>query len=151
MWVLNGPLSWGHTRVSSFPYLSSSSFSTARWSNMFLSFSWAISSTTALQKEHKWARVAADLALPAAPSERGENTASQVVLLAQAVSPALGAWGKGRKSMNLRPVLQKGGTDEMVPSIKCLPCKYKDLSWSSRFHFKKKKRPAVASCLSSHH
>lgn len=37
--------------LPSFTYLASSSFSIARWSNMFLSFSWAISSTRALGKE----------------------------------------------------------------------------------------------------
>lgn len=57
VWVLAPILGLYLEVFPAFPYLASSSFSMARWSKTFLSFSWAISSTRALEKEHRWPMV----------------------------------------------------------------------------------------------
>lgn len=72
-WVFfpnSGAISGG---LLSSTYLVSSSFSMARWSNMFLSFSWAISSTRALGEKHRWPKAATKLILPLSHRFRNKN------------------------------------------------------------------------------
>lgn len=130
MCVLNGPLSWGRSQGSppSFTCLAARSL-------------WHAGQICSFPSPEQ----------SVAPRHCGKSTGEPGLLLSCAApfrevrmhssadagcNPSPWGWGQGKKMVNLRPVLQKGETEEMAQSIKCRPCKQKDLSSSSRIHLK---------------